>query len=188
MTAQLLDGEKLAGRIKMELADRASRLAAAGRPVCLGTILVGDDGTSAKYVAMKVAECKLAGEAAGVGEVGLLAAPNWDKAAPGVYEGLGGPAGEVLLLQVRTVPQTRQRLRPGRAAGQAAGQVAGRVAERRRAGPRRPRHRLRAAARDRSRAAARMQPAWPRSTAPCATSASPTCGAVLARLASTAPV
>ena len=57
MTAQLLDGEKLAGRIKMELADRASRLAAAGRPVGLGTILVGDDGPSAKYVAMKVAEC-----------------------------------------------------------------------------------------------------------------------------------
>ena len=57
MTAQLLDGEKLAARIKMELADRASRLAAAGRPVGLGTILVGDDGPSAKYVAMKVAEC-----------------------------------------------------------------------------------------------------------------------------------
>jgi len=57
MTAELLDGERVAGRIKMELADRAARLAAAGRPVGLGTILVGDDGPSAKYVAMKVAEC-----------------------------------------------------------------------------------------------------------------------------------
>jgi methylenetetrahydrofolate dehydrogenase (NADP+)/methenyltetrahydrofolate cyclohydrolase len=58
MTAQLLDGERLAGRIKMELADRAARLNAAGRPVGLGTVLVGDDGPSAKYVAMKHADCE----------------------------------------------------------------------------------------------------------------------------------
>ena len=31
MTAQLLDGEPVAGRIKMELADRAQRLTRAGR-------------------------------------------------------------------------------------------------------------------------------------------------------------
>ena len=55
--AELLDGNRLAGRIKMELADRAMRLAAAGRPVGLGTVLVGDDGPSAKYVAMKHADC-----------------------------------------------------------------------------------------------------------------------------------
>lgn len=58
MPAELLDGERLAGRIKMELADRAHRLAAAGRPVGLGTVLVGDDGPSAKYVAMKHADCE----------------------------------------------------------------------------------------------------------------------------------
>ena len=58
MTAELLDGERLAGRIKMELADRAHRLAAAGRPVGLGAVLVGDDGPSAKYVAMKHADCE----------------------------------------------------------------------------------------------------------------------------------
>ena len=58
MSAELLDGERLAGRIKMELADRAHRLAAAGRPVGLGTVLVGDDGPSAKYVAMKHADCE----------------------------------------------------------------------------------------------------------------------------------
>lgn len=57
MTAQLLDGERLAARMKMELADRAQRLAAIGRPVGLGTVLVGDDGPSAKYVAMKHADC-----------------------------------------------------------------------------------------------------------------------------------
>ena len=58
MTAELLDGERVAGRIKMELADRAARLAAAGRRVGLGTVLVGDDGPSAKYVAMKLADCE----------------------------------------------------------------------------------------------------------------------------------
>jgi methylenetetrahydrofolate dehydrogenase (NADP+)/methenyltetrahydrofolate cyclohydrolase len=42
----------------MELADRAARLAAAGRRVGLGTVLVGDDGPSAKYVAMKLADCE----------------------------------------------------------------------------------------------------------------------------------
>ena len=55
--AELLDGERVAARMKMELADRAARLAAQGRPVGLGTILVGDDGPSAKYVAMKHADC-----------------------------------------------------------------------------------------------------------------------------------
>jgi methylenetetrahydrofolate dehydrogenase (NADP+)/methenyltetrahydrofolate cyclohydrolase len=58
MTAQLLDGERLAQRIKMELADRAARLSAQGRTPGLGTLLVGDDPSSARYVAMKVEECK----------------------------------------------------------------------------------------------------------------------------------
>jgi methylenetetrahydrofolate dehydrogenase (NADP+)/methenyltetrahydrofolate cyclohydrolase len=58
MTAQLLDGERLARSIKMELADRAARLTAMGRTPGLGTLLVGDDPSSARYVAMKVEECK----------------------------------------------------------------------------------------------------------------------------------
>jgi methylenetetrahydrofolate dehydrogenase (NADP+)/methenyltetrahydrofolate cyclohydrolase len=57
MTAKLLDGEKVAGRIKMEIGDRVARLKALGRSVALGTILVGEDGPSAKYVAMKHADC-----------------------------------------------------------------------------------------------------------------------------------
>ena len=61
MSATLLDGERVAGRIKMQLADRAGRLAAEGRPIGLGTILVGDDGPSAKYVAMKHADCEEVG-------------------------------------------------------------------------------------------------------------------------------
>jgi methylenetetrahydrofolate dehydrogenase (NADP+)/methenyltetrahydrofolate cyclohydrolase len=57
VTAQLLDGEPVAARIKMELADRAQRLSAAGRTPGLGTILVGEDVSSARYVAMKIEEC-----------------------------------------------------------------------------------------------------------------------------------
>jgi methylenetetrahydrofolate dehydrogenase (NADP+)/methenyltetrahydrofolate cyclohydrolase len=58
MTAQLLDGERLAQRIKMELAERADRLTANGRTPGLGTLLVGDNPSSVRYVQMKVEECK----------------------------------------------------------------------------------------------------------------------------------
>jgi len=57
MTATLLDGELLAARVRAEVADRVARLASAGVTVGLGTILVGDDGPSARYVAMKHADC-----------------------------------------------------------------------------------------------------------------------------------
>ena len=57
MTAITLDGERVARGIKMQLAERVARLADAGRPVGLGTLLVGEDGPSAKYVAMKHADC-----------------------------------------------------------------------------------------------------------------------------------
>jgi methylenetetrahydrofolate dehydrogenase (NADP+) / methenyltetrahydrofolate cyclohydrolase len=58
MTAQLLDGERLAQRIKMELAERCARLIAMGRTPGLGTLLVGDNPSSARYVEMKVEESK----------------------------------------------------------------------------------------------------------------------------------
>ena len=58
MTAQLLDGERLAQRIKMELADRAARLTANGRTPGLGTLLVGENPSSARYVEMKIEECR----------------------------------------------------------------------------------------------------------------------------------
>jgi methylenetetrahydrofolate dehydrogenase (NADP+)/methenyltetrahydrofolate cyclohydrolase len=61
MSAQLLDGERLAQRIKMELADRAARLTAGGRVPGLGTLLVGDNPSSARYVEMKVEECREVG-------------------------------------------------------------------------------------------------------------------------------
>jgi methylenetetrahydrofolate dehydrogenase (NADP+)/methenyltetrahydrofolate cyclohydrolase len=58
MAAQLLDGERLAQRIKMELAERAARLTANGRTPGLGTLLVGDNPSSARYVEMKIEECR----------------------------------------------------------------------------------------------------------------------------------
>ena len=57
MSAIELNGEVVAARVKMELADRAARLIAEGRPAGLGTLLVGEDGPSATYVAMKQREC-----------------------------------------------------------------------------------------------------------------------------------
>jgi methylenetetrahydrofolate dehydrogenase (NADP+)/methenyltetrahydrofolate cyclohydrolase len=57
MSAVLLDGEALAGRIKMELSERVARLTSTGRTPGLGTLLVGDDPSSARYVEMKVEEC-----------------------------------------------------------------------------------------------------------------------------------
>ncbi len=53
MGAILLDGEPVAARINAEVADGVARLAAQGVHVGLGTILVGDDVPSERYVAMK---------------------------------------------------------------------------------------------------------------------------------------
>lgn len=53
MPAVVLDGEALAASIKQELKVRVDALVAAGHRPGLGTLLVGDDGPSASYVAMK---------------------------------------------------------------------------------------------------------------------------------------
>ncbi len=57
MSAVLLDGDNLAGQIKMELAERVARLVGMGRTPGLGTLLVGEDPSSARYVEMKIEEC-----------------------------------------------------------------------------------------------------------------------------------
>jgi methylenetetrahydrofolate dehydrogenase (NADP+)/methenyltetrahydrofolate cyclohydrolase len=62
MAAILLDGEVVAARVRAEVAERVARLAHEGIRVGLGTVLVGDDAPSARYVAMKHADC---------GEVGM---------------------------------------------------------------------------------------------------------------------
>ncbi|HEY6427552.1 MAG TPA: tetrahydrofolate dehydrogenase/cyclohydrolase catalytic domain-containing protein [Acidimicrobiales bacterium] len=53
MGAILLDGEPVAARMRAEVADRVAQLRIEGITVGLGTILVGDDVPSARYVAMK---------------------------------------------------------------------------------------------------------------------------------------
>ena len=57
MAAILLDGEAVAARVRAEVADRVARLAHEGIPSGLGTVLVGTDGPSERYVAMKHADC-----------------------------------------------------------------------------------------------------------------------------------
>lgn len=58
MTARKLDGNAAAAAIKAELATRIARLNDLGVTPGLGTLLVGDDGPSAKYVAMKHDDCE----------------------------------------------------------------------------------------------------------------------------------
>ncbi len=53
MTAIVLDGEALAAEIKADLKTRIDALAERGVVPGLATLLVGDDGPSANYVAMK---------------------------------------------------------------------------------------------------------------------------------------
>lgn len=53
MTAQLLDGEAAAAAVKDDLRARIEALENRGVTPGLGTVLVGDDGPSAKYVTMK---------------------------------------------------------------------------------------------------------------------------------------
>jgi methylenetetrahydrofolate dehydrogenase (NADP+) / methenyltetrahydrofolate cyclohydrolase len=61
MGARLLDGEAVASRILAELTDRTAMLAAQGIAVGLGTVLVGDDPSSARYVALKHEDCAKVG-------------------------------------------------------------------------------------------------------------------------------
>lgn len=57
MSASLLDGERVAARVRAEVAERVAALGARGITVGLGTVMVGDDPASARYVAMKHEDC-----------------------------------------------------------------------------------------------------------------------------------
>ncbi len=58
MTAATLDGEALAARVRDELRERITAVTeVTGTPPGLGTVLVGDDGPSHRYVSMKHADC-----------------------------------------------------------------------------------------------------------------------------------
>lgn len=58
MTAITLDGEGLAARIREDLRTRVGAIASSGIRPGLGTILVGDDPPSARYVEMKHRDCE----------------------------------------------------------------------------------------------------------------------------------
>jgi methylenetetrahydrofolate dehydrogenase (NADP+) / methenyltetrahydrofolate cyclohydrolase len=57
MTAELIDGTALSGRMRTDIARRAAALAAAGSVPGLAVILVGDDPASQVYVRNKVKAC-----------------------------------------------------------------------------------------------------------------------------------
>ncbi len=61
MSAILLDGQAVADRLNAEVAAGVARLATQGIHVGLGTILVGDDVPSERYVAMKHEDCTTLG-------------------------------------------------------------------------------------------------------------------------------
>ena len=61
MTAIILDGERRAADLKVDLRRRIKTLSERGITPGLGTLLVGDDGPSAKYVSMKHRDCSEVG-------------------------------------------------------------------------------------------------------------------------------
>jgi methylenetetrahydrofolate dehydrogenase (NADP+)/methenyltetrahydrofolate cyclohydrolase len=61
MAAIVLDGEAVAARIRTDLARRVKELGSSGVAVGLGTVLVGDDPSSARYVALKHEDCASVG-------------------------------------------------------------------------------------------------------------------------------
>jgi methylenetetrahydrofolate dehydrogenase (NADP+)/methenyltetrahydrofolate cyclohydrolase len=61
MTAIILDGKATAAAIREDLVGRVARLAAAGAPPGLGTVLVGDDPGSRIYVNAKHRDCAQVG-------------------------------------------------------------------------------------------------------------------------------
>jgi methylenetetrahydrofolate dehydrogenase (NADP+)/methenyltetrahydrofolate cyclohydrolase len=61
MTAEVLDGEALAGLMREAVAAEVARLRTHGVQAGLGTILVGDDPASARYVALKHEDCAKVG-------------------------------------------------------------------------------------------------------------------------------
>lgn len=58
MTATILDGNAVLRQVKTELKARVEKLIAGGVTPGLGTILVGDDPASAKYIEMKQRNCR----------------------------------------------------------------------------------------------------------------------------------
>ncbi|HEY8525815.1 MAG TPA: tetrahydrofolate dehydrogenase/cyclohydrolase catalytic domain-containing protein [Acidimicrobiales bacterium] len=91
MTAKLLEGAPVAEAVLADVAKRVEALSDRGKGVGLGTILVGDDEPSARYVARKHEACERVGIAshhvaipADAGQAALLEAVDRFNADPGV--------------------------------------------------------------------------------------------------------
>jgi len=103
LTAQLLSGKDVAAAVQSRVAAGVAGLAAAGKPVGLATILVGDDPASSVYVRNKHRAAEAAGmrsfdhhlpATASQAEVeGLIARLNTDDAVDGMILQLPLPAG-----------------------------------------------------------------------------------------------
>ena len=98
MGATLLDGEAVAASVKERLSGRIARLAERGVTVGLGTILVGDDVPSARYVALKHVECAAVGIASH--HVHLPEAATQDEVLAAVRTFNDDPAVDAFLVQV----------------------------------------------------------------------------------------
>ncbi len=92
-----MDGEALATRIKDDLAVRVAALAERGITPGLGTVLVGDDGPSQKYVSMKHADCAALGISSR--DVRLPATATQDEVLAAVAELNADPAVDAFILQ-----------------------------------------------------------------------------------------
>ena len=97
MTATVMDGEALAARIKEDLSDRITVLAEKGVTAGLGTVLVGDDGPSHKYVSMKHADCAELGIASR--DIRLPASATQDEVRAAVAELNADAAVHAFILQ-----------------------------------------------------------------------------------------
>lgn len=97
MGAIRLDGEVLAASIKQELKVRIDALVAAGHRPGLGTLLVGDDGPSASYVAMKHRDAGELGMASA--DVHLPADATQDQVVEVVARFNADPAIDAYLMQ-----------------------------------------------------------------------------------------
>jgi methylenetetrahydrofolate dehydrogenase (NADP+)/methenyltetrahydrofolate cyclohydrolase len=98
LSAIILDGEAVAARIRAEVKERAAKLAAEGVQVGLGTILVGDDVSSARYVEMKHEDCAEIGFASF--QEHLPATATQDEVEAAVARFNANPAVNAFLVQV----------------------------------------------------------------------------------------
>lgn len=97
MTAIKLDGEMLSAEIKEGLRERIASLAEKGKTPGLGTLLVGDDGPSANYVAMKHRDSEELGM--GSREVHLPADASQDEVDAVVDDFNADPAVDAYIMQ-----------------------------------------------------------------------------------------